>query len=194
MHKSTVKVGRGVGDHPELWDHETQSIRIDSEGEAQKLADLACKAMGWKKFRVTFTGENMLRLNGRVRGDDMTIHRKGETAACILHELAHTEGRMHNSEFQEAQMRVVTWFDENQEELEKKTPMAETVMESTFEDEDPEDLLELVLDEALGAAQAGRLGTAYIWTRLIHYGIKETQNFRLLTEMLKEEGIMVVTA
>ena len=88
--------------------------------DAQALADLALEELlrtfsSWRKrpkITVVYTGRLLQSLYGRLEpgGRTMTIHKLGENAGTVLHEVCHFDSRGHGARFKELHAHLLQWW------------------------------------------------------------------------------------
>jgi hypothetical protein len=104
---------RGIGDCKLARGHYSYGVILESEREAQEIADRICDEFGEKRWNVFFHSSNARRLMGTANRSyrRIRLYPAGRNAGVLLHELAHEYGRHHDSEFKAYQSHILRAFE-----------------------------------------------------------------------------------
>jgi hypothetical protein len=231
LKKSRMDI-RGVGDAPRACGHPSYYIRLDSEMEAQRIADRVAEHFEWpKKWNVFFSYHETKRLRGTANRQTRRIELRkiGQYLGVLLHELAHEirdPRGPHGPSFQHLQTEILKFAESegwcNVDSLPKveapktrtvpvwvptvgdvemEVPVADEpkVEEPVVEDEpyeptedEVDDILEMVVEDLVAAAQAGRVSAKFMYRLLKEFGVASGPNAALVKSLVRDAGIQVV--
>ena len=226
--------GRGVGDCVGAERHETHHLVLESEREAQAIAEFFFSKLTERvasKVRVVFWGEQTKRLRGKAMlRDDVAVIRLyplGRTAGVLIHEIAHfgARGRWpHGRRFKDEQARLLSAWDDCRDEVEAmiaaipkpksvkpyspssprqavwvpteevEAPKVEKPkVEEPYspEDDEVDDILEMIVDDAIDAAQCGVVCVMLIHKLMKQFGVVSKENAKLVKDLVRAAGIQV---